>query len=445
MSSWQLPPEVASAVALLALVLDARQRGRFAALAVGLLFAKGRRTVTSWLRAGGLSPDFRACYRLAYRLGRRAERLAVELFVRVVLPRLARRHRRLLFALDDTPTRRYGPCVEGAGVHHNPTPGPAGQQFVYGHVWVTLAWLARHPWWGAIALPLRACLYIRQKDVAALPKEYRWEFRTKLALAAGLIQWLARWAAWCRKPLWLACDGAYATRAVLRAALAAGVTVVSRLRQNAALWALPPAGRPKGKRGRRPIYGSRRLSLAKRAGQKRGWQRGEFVLYGEAVVKTYKTFLATWRPAGGAIRVVLVKEPHGWRAYFSTAAAASVADILEAVAERFSIETCFHQLKEIWGVGQQQVRNVWASIGALHLSLWLHTLVELWAWDRAGQRLVDRRASPWDDPDRRPSHADRRRALQRDCLRQEYQAAGHGRGQAAKYRALAKRLLRLVA
>jgi hypothetical protein len=32
---------------------------------------------------------------------------------------------RFLFALDDTPTKRYGPHVEGAGIHHNPTPGPA--------------------------------------------------------------------------------------------------------------------------------------------------------------------------------------------------------------------------------------------------------------------------------------------------------------------------------
>jgi hypothetical protein len=31
---------------------------------------------------------------------------------------------RMLLALDDTPTQRYGPLVEGAGVHHNPTPGP---------------------------------------------------------------------------------------------------------------------------------------------------------------------------------------------------------------------------------------------------------------------------------------------------------------------------------
>ena len=65
---------------------------------------------------------------------------------------------RLLLAIDDTPSKRYGPKVEGAGVHHNPTPGPAGAKFVYGHVWVTLAWVVRHPLWGAIGLPLWARL-----------------------------------------------------------------------------------------------------------------------------------------------------------------------------------------------------------------------------------------------------------------------------------------------
>jgi hypothetical protein len=30
---------------------------------------------------------------------------------------------RLLFALDDTPTPRYDPEVQGAGTHRDPTPG----------------------------------------------------------------------------------------------------------------------------------------------------------------------------------------------------------------------------------------------------------------------------------------------------------------------------------
>src|SRR4051812_29709697 len=90
MSLWQLPPELAAWVVPLTLALDARQHARFAALLAGLLFAKGRRTVTSWLRAAGLGDDFRACYGLVRRVGRRAERLARVLFVRVALPRLAR-------------------------------------------------------------------------------------------------------------------------------------------------------------------------------------------------------------------------------------------------------------------------------------------------------------------------------------------------------------------
>jgi hypothetical protein len=444
MSLCQLPAEVAARVVPLTLALDARQHARFPALLAGLLFAKGRRTVTSWLRAAGLSDDFRACYGLVYRVGRRAERLARSLFVRVALPRLAKGLPRLTFALDDTPTKRYGKHVEGAGLHHNPTPGPADQTYVYGHVRVTLAWLAPHRLWGAIALPLRALLYVRRKDVARLPRHYRWPFRTKLDMAAELVQWAARWAGWLGKALWLVCDGAYAKRPFLRAARGAGVTVVSRLRRDAALRTVPPPRRP-GQRGRPRVYGDGRISLARRAGQKRGWQRGTFALYGAPAIKTYKTFVATWRPAAGVIRVVLVREPHGWVAFFCTDPAASVADVLGAVADRFALEQCFHDMKEVWGANQQQVRNVWACIGALHLNLWVHTLTELWAWGRPARQLVDRADAPWDDAGRRPSHADRRKALQRRCLREAYQAAMAGRGQATKMRRLARRLLKMVA
>ncbi len=77
-----------------------------------------------------------------------------------------------------------------------------------------------------------------------------------------------------------------------------GVTVISRLRKDAALCTLPGPKRP-GQRGRRRLYGEQRIDLAKRAGQRRGWQRATLVLYGERMAKRYKTFLATWRPAGG--------------------------------------------------------------------------------------------------------------------------------------------------
>jgi hypothetical protein len=50
-------------------------------------------------------------------------------------------------------------------------------------------------------------------------------------------------------------------------------------------------------------------------------------------------------------------------------------------------------------------------------------MIELWAWHRPAKVLVDRRSSPWDDEARRPSHADRRNALRRHCLMDEFHAA----------------------
>ncbi len=119
------------------------------------------------------------------------------------------------------------------------------------------------------------------------------------------------------------------------------------------------------------------------------------------------------------IRVVLVKEDHGWYAFFCTDPNASIQEILEAFADRATIEQDFHDVKEVWGSGQQQVRNIWTNLAVYNLNLWMHTLVELWAWDKSRRQLVDRVDSPWDDALRRPSHADRRKALRRQILRNE--------------------------
>ena len=76
-------------------------------------------------------------------------------------------------------------------------------------------------------------------------------------------------------------------------------------------------------------------------------------------------------------------------------------------------------MKEVWGAGQQQVRNIWTNLAVYHLNLWMHTLVELWSWRRPHEELCDRRFSPWDDAQRRPSHADRRKALRRHIMQTE--------------------------
>lgn len=445
MDAWQFPAEFVPWIWQLAEPLHGRLAWRLLPLLTGLVFAQGRRTVASWLRAAGLGGDFRNYYYFLGSLGRKTQDVACRL-LRLVEARLGLPER-FLFAIDDSPTKRAGPRVEGAGIHHNPTPGPAGQKFLYGHVWVTLAWLAHHPNWGTIALPLLAKLYVRAKDLAKLVPWYDWPFKTKLEQAAELVEWVASWLRYTGKAVWVVVDGGYAKRPFLKRALAAGVVVVGRLRHDAALCDLPPVPEPGAKRprGRPPKYGKQRLRLANRAGQRRGWQTGTFQLYGHEVTKTFKTFLATYRPACGLIRVVLVREEHGWTAFFCTDPDASVAEILAAVADRSAIEQLFHDIKEVHGAGQQQLRNLWANVAAYNLILWVHTLIELWSWNKPHKQLCDRQASPWDDPLRRPSHADRRNALRRQCLAEEFSASRHRRPIASKIQNLLNRAFRLVA
>jgi hypothetical protein len=412
-------------------------------LFLGAVLARGRRTVTSWIRAAGLSDQFRRCYTAVAAAGKKADSIAARLATEAVKP-MVECVDRLTLALDDTPTPRYGPHVEGAGIHHNPTPGPAGSPYIHGHVLVVLGLLVNHKAWGAIALPLLARLYVRARDLVGIDPRHRPEFRTKLELAGDLLRWAKTWLGAPGKPIWVVADGAYAKADFLKPAMSLGRTVVGRLRKDAALRTVPDP-RPAERRGRPRVYGEGRIDLAKRAGQRRGWSTGVFDLYGEKAVKRYKTFTATWRPAGGLIRVVLVDEPKGWRAYFCTDAQASVADILGAVSDRFSLKIAFRDCKEVVGAGQQQVRFVWASVGAFDLCLWTFTMTEAWAWGRDEDDLVDRSASPWDDPCRRPSHAGKRRAWRRALLREEIQAVLRPGVSESEIQAAADRLLSLAA
>jgi hypothetical protein len=440
MTLSHLPAFLTNAFLDLAHWLDKRSAARVPVLLLGILFASGRRTVTSWFRAAGIRAEFRPAYVTVCAIGREAESMATTPLL-VVKPLLG--SKRLRVAIDDTPTARYGPEVEGAGIHHNPTPGPAGEKHVYGHVWVTLAALARHEDWGTIALPLQAQLYIRQIDLPKLPAERRRAFRTKLEMAVEQLRWLWPWVHRDFSELWVVVDGAYAKRPFLRGAQATGFTVISRLRKDAALCSVPKPPKPGQRRGpgRPPTYGKQRICLAKRAGQPRGWQTVQCVQYGEVVTKTIKTFLATYKPVGGLIRVVIVQEEDDWLPYFSMDPNVTAVEILEAMADRSSEENTFKDEKEIWGAGQQQVRNVYSNEACFNLNLWMYTLVEAWAWDKDDEEVCDRSASPWDKQPRRPSHNDKRKALQREVLRGEIEEVLSGRPSKQEIRAMMERLL----
>lgn len=415
---------LATAAASMADLLDSRMAFRLSILMAGMLLADDRRVAASWFAAAGVGDDWDRFYDCLMSVGRKTGSLALPLVMAVVRKLDPGPQGRIVLAGDDSPTQRYGKQVEGAGVHHNPTPGPADGEWLYGHNWVTLCVLGKHPLWGILALPLRSLLYVREQDVPALQQKYGWEFRTKHELLVDLVEWFVGIVRGMELQcaIWLAVDGAYAARPVLQPLIEQGVVIFSRLRKDAVLYELPQQPKP-GQRGRPRIYGAERISLAKRAAHKCGWQTIAYVCRGVEVTRQYKSFLATCPMTGGVIRVVIVRfEDRGWAAYFCTNPDVSIRDLLETVAARWAIEEHFHDVKEVWGAGQQQVRNLWSNIACWNLNQWMYTLVELATWDSSHAELVDRSDRPWDCPSRRPSHADRRRTIARNMLEERFLA-----------------------
>ena len=425
-TKWIFPDSWQIITIAICSVLHQRSAWRLSIIIAGIVFAKGRKTITSWFRAAGITKRYKAFYYFVGSIGRKTKVIATVLF-EIMIKLVYKNQDRVLMAIDDSPTKRYGRQVAGAGIHRNPTVGPDGAKFVYGHIWVTLSALVRHKLWGTIGLPLLAKMYIRVKDIGSVPKAYKIRFQNKLTQAAELVKWAQNCCIRLGKELWIVTDGGFTKAGFLKPVIRMGVTIITRLRKDAALHSIVKPVK-KRKRGRPRKYG-KRIYLHDEAAKKSGWFSVNVVLYGREETKMVKIFKATYRPVGGDVLVLIVrKDKNSWRAFMCTNLSATAEEILEAVADRFAIEQNLHDLKEIEGAGQQQVRNFWANVGAFHLNMWVHTIVELWAWDKRASVICNRNDSPWDDVERRPSHADRRQALRRAVLcKTFFEISGHSR------------------
>ena len=165
MVRYQPPRDWQEWVNWLAVGLHGRSRWRLSLILMGMLFAKGRRTVTTWLRAAGIHDDFADYDYFLGPLGRKSKPFAERLWTMLLLRMVPGR---VLLVVDDTPTQRYGPQVQGAGIHHNPTPGPADRKFLYGHIWVTISLAC--PWlWQPSACRWSACCMCEPKISTRFP------------------------------------------------------------------------------------------------------------------------------------------------------------------------------------------------------------------------------------------------------------------------------------
>lgn len=439
LTKWIFPGYWQVMVIALCSVLHQRSAWRLVMIFTAMLFAKGRKTITSWFRAADINRCYKAYYYFIGSLAKKTENIATKLF-EIMIRGIHKNTNTVLAAIDDSHTPRYGPKVQGAGIHRNPTPTPDGRKFVYGHVWVTLSAIVRHKNFGTIGLPLLARMYVKAKDA----KTIGLAFQSKTEQAVELAKWAYNCCRSLAKRLWIVTDGGFTRASFLKPVITTGVVVVTRLRKDAALYAEPKQPK-KRKRGRPRKYG-KRIKLANIVNNPDGWFKTKAFLYGREEAKEVKIFRALYKPAGCMVQVLVVRESEDcFRAFMCTDLDASAEQILQAVADRYAIEQNFSDLKEIEGAGQQQVRTLGSNIGAFHLNLWLHSMVELWAWDKSAKMLCNRSDSPWDDASRRPSHADKCAALRREVLKQTFFVSSDKSHEINKIHKQFYKLLKLVA
>jgi hypothetical protein len=261
-------------------------------------------------------------------------------------------------AVDDTKTHRSSANVWGTCTFHEYTarcPNRAGT--VRAHNWVVVGALLENGEQPAWFLPLAGRLYFRKSQ---LPLEHgdhgaRESFHTKCDLAVDLLRQQARSVGGQHLAVF---DGAYALRSVVRPLVQPEdewprLDFLTRLRQDARLYRLPPTQREPGRPGRQRRWGTR-LPAPRQGGRWPGkWQSGEAFVYGRVRRVRWKEVICLWSVAGHEIPVkAVVAKVEGYRKRFtlvSSATALTGLQLLSLFAARFRQEDGFRDLKQRLG------------------------------------------------------------------------------------------------
>ena len=113
-----------------------------------------RRTAASWFRCPGAKDDWDRFFEMLQTIGKNSASLMLPLVSYVVSKFDPGEQGYWTLVIDDSPTKRFGTCVEAANIHHSPSPAPGDGEWLYGNNGVCVAIALRHPVFGVIALPL---------------------------------------------------------------------------------------------------------------------------------------------------------------------------------------------------------------------------------------------------------------------------------------------------
>jgi len=353
-----LPPLFVSLLSSFAPLFSGRVWLQAQVLLLGAILAPGKRTVTSCLRIMGLGGESRFVnyHRVLSRArwsGRAASRLLLGLLVNRFVSTGP-----LVLGIDDTIERRRGKRIQAKGIYRDPVRS-SHAHFVKasGLRWVSLMLLAPVPWAARTwALPFLTCLAPSERYAQKQGKPHK----PVLEWAQQMVFQVQRWLP--NRTLVVVGDSAFSALEWLHTLVRQNITVVTRLRLDAALYE-PAPFRPAGTNGRPRKKGKRLPTLRQILNKKTtSWQR---LLvpgwYGESDrVIEIASRTAVWYHTGlpaVPIRWVLIRDPQERfdpQALLCTDLQQSPLTIVSWFVRRWQVEVTFQEVRRTLGVETQR-------------------------------------------------------------------------------------------
>ena len=381
-------------------------------LLVGAILTPGQRTVVAALRVMGLSDDQNyARYHEVLNRAVWSSREVARVLLALLLQQLDRGDGPLIFGIDETLERRRGAKIKARAIYRDPVRS-SRQQLVKasGLRWISLMWLGHVPWAGRHwALPALTVL-------APSTRYYQQRGRRHKKLtdwARQMVMQLRRWLP--QRPLVLVGDNSYAVLDLLHCcqSLREPVTLIARLRLDAALYAPAPARQP-GQNGRPPLKGARRPPLKALLDQPQATWASVAVAWYDGATRTVEltSQTAVWYRSGKPpvlIRWVLIRDPQGsfaTQSLLCTDPSADPTQILEWFVLRWQLEVAFREVRTHLGVETQPLATRLDRVGQwsdLAIARTTPVLLGLFSWTALAahglqkQRPMTQRRAAWYD------------------------------------------------
>jgi hypothetical protein len=324
-------------------------------LLTGAILCQGARRVSSILCVMGLSQEKR--FEKYHRVFNRAQwnSMTGAKILLGLLVQLAPASLPLLIVVDDTIERRKGKKISAKGYYRDAV--RSTEKVVvkcYGLKWVCLMLIINLPWskrpW---ALPFMTILASSKKYNESRGRKHKTSVDWTIVAVRAISRWLKR--AWV-----LIGDGGFACIRLAHACIKQNVTLVSRLRLDAALYEFAPSP-VKGQRGRHREKGERYTALSKLVmDMTQPWREVCLNWYGGETKKVrLLSGVHLWYSSGEKplpIRWVLVVdiETNEAEAFFSTELALAPEQIVNWFVLRWNIEVTFFEMRAHLGMETQR-------------------------------------------------------------------------------------------